>query len=66
MTEIALSTTESEYIALSQAMHEAVPLIDIYGHINTALKCQELKPVVKCTIFEDNNGALELARAPKM
>jgi hypothetical protein len=66
-TEIApLSTTESEYIALSQAMREVVPLLDIYEHINTALKCQELKPVVKCTVFEDNNGALELATAPKM
>jgi hypothetical protein len=65
-TEIALSTTESEYIALSQAMREVIPLLDIYGHINTALKCQDLKPIVKCTVFEDNNGALELATAPKM
>ena len=24
------------------------------------------KPNVKCTVFEDNNGALELAKAPKM
>jgi hypothetical protein len=31
-----------------------------------ALKCQDLKPTVKCTVFEDNNVALELATAPKM
>jgi len=24
----------------------------------------ELHPVIKCTAFEDNSGALELARAP--
>jgi hypothetical protein len=60
-TEIALSTTESEYIALSQAMHEVIPLLDIYGHINTLLECQDLTPIVKCTNFEDNNGALEPA-----
>jgi hypothetical protein len=65
-TEIALLTTESEYVALSQAMHEVIPLLDIYGHINTALKCQDLIPIVKCTVFEDNNGALELATAVKM
>jgi hypothetical protein len=33
-TEIALSTTVSEYIALSQAMRQVVPLFDIYGQIS--------------------------------
>jgi hypothetical protein len=28
-TEIALSTTKSEYIALSQAMREVIPLMEI-------------------------------------
>jgi hypothetical protein len=65
-TKISLSTTESKYIALSQAMREVIPLLDIYGHINKALKCQDLQPIVKCTVFEDNNGALKLATAPKM
>jgi hypothetical protein len=47
-------------------MREVIPLLDIYGHINTALKGQDLKPIVKCTVFEDNTGALELATALKM
>jgi hypothetical protein len=42
-TEIALSTTESEYIALSQAMHEVVPLLDRYGHIKFYGRIQKLK-----------------------
>ena len=25
-----------------------------------------MKPDIKCTVFEDNNGAMELAKAPKM
>jgi hypothetical protein len=65
-TDIALSTTESEYIALSPAMRKVVPLLDIYGQINKAFECQDHKPTVKCTVFEDNNGALDLATAPKM
>jgi hypothetical protein len=47
-------------------MHDVILQLDIYGYINIALKCQALKPVVKCNIFEDNNGAIELATAPKM
>jgi hypothetical protein len=64
---IALSTTESEYIALSQAiMREVIPLMEIRKDINAALQLKEVTPVIKCTVFEDNNGALELATAPKM
>jgi hypothetical protein len=65
-TEIALSTTEAEYIALSQAMREVIPLMDIYNSIQVVMMTEKLHPVVKCTVFEDNNGALELAKAPKM
>jgi hypothetical protein len=67
-TTVALSTTEAEYIALSQSMPEVIPLMDIYATIQKVLQCKELKPTVKwcCTVFEDNNRALELAKAPKM
>ena len=27
---------------------------------------EKKQPLVKCTVFEDNNGALKLATAPKM
>ena len=30
------------------------------------LQVQDLPPKVHCTVFEDNSGALELARLPKM
>jgi hypothetical protein len=41
-------------------------MVDIYGTICKVLQCKKLKPKVKCTVFEDNSGALELAKAPKM
>jgi hypothetical protein len=47
-------------------MHEVIPLMDIYGTICKVLQCEELKQTVRCTVVEYNNGALELAKAPKM
>ena len=34
-TDIALSTSEAEYIALSQALHEVIPLMTFMEEINT-------------------------------
>jgi hypothetical protein len=66
-TQIALSTTEAEYISLSESLRDAIPLMRLikeiksHGHniISTA-------PTVHCKAFEDNSGALEMARLPKM
>ncbi len=61
-TEISLSTLESEYSALSASMRTLLPLCDLLGEI-----CKELtlppdfKSTICCRVFEDNNGALQLA-----
>ena len=34
-TEIAISTAEAEYIALSQALREVIPLMNLMEEINT-------------------------------
>jgi hypothetical protein len=65
-TKITLSTTESEYVALSQAMRDVIPLLEVLNHIQRAIAVDIERPVVRCTVFEDNQGALELAIAPKM
>jgi hypothetical protein len=66
-TKIALSTTESEYIALSQAMRELIPLQRLLLEMATAMKLPGIKGVViKSTVFEDNNGAITTATAVKM
>lgn len=67
-TEIALSSTESEYIALSLALREVLPLQrfvkELHEHgfkmINTTT------PRIHCKAFEDNSGALEMATVHKM
>ena len=66
-TEIALSTLEAEYIALSSAMRELVPARRLLKEIGLRCKLDFVKSaMVHSTIFEDNNGALILAKAPKL
>ena len=66
-TEIALSTTEAEYIALSQAMRELIPLRRLLLEIGTYMKLS-FGPTcnIKSTVFEDNNGAIATATSVKM
>ena len=66
-TEIALSSTESEYVALSQSMREVLPMMNMIRelaenrfHFNTTT------PRVLCKAFQDNSGALEMAMVHKM
>jgi hypothetical protein len=66
-TEIALSTLEAEYIALSTAMRDLLPMRRVLTEIGEKLNLPFMKPaMVHSTIFEDNNGALGLAKAPKL
>jgi hypothetical protein len=66
-TEIALSTTEAEYIALSQAMRELIPLRRLLLEVVTAMKLPGItNSIIKSTVFEDNNGAISTATAVRM
>ena len=66
-TITAMSTTEAEYIALSTALREMIPLMGILKEAREqGLGVGYLTPKVHCTVFEDNSGALELARLPKI
>jgi hypothetical protein len=66
-SEIALSTTEAEYIALSQAIRELLPMRELFQEVGTALnlKCA-IPTILHSTVFEDNNGALSIATSPKI
>jgi hypothetical protein len=65
--EIALSTMEAEYIALSQAMCELIPLRQLLLEIVTTMKLPGITDsVIKSTVFEDNIGAISTATAVKM
>ena len=64
-TEIALSTTEAEYIALSQSMRDLIPIRSVLEELTMILGLKIDIPITHSTVFEDNNGALELAKEPK-
>jgi hypothetical protein len=69
-SEVALSTTESENIAISHATREVLPLIELVEELqDKGVIDQSVKPVMRCRIFDDNSGAVELAtsvKSPKM
>jgi hypothetical protein len=66
-TEIALSSTESEYISLSQALREMFPLMRLVNELRGAgFDVPGETPNVMCSAFEDSSGALEMARTHKI
>ena len=61
-TEITLSSTESEYTGLSHALREAIPIMQTLTELTSmGFPTPVGKPIVKCEVFEDNSGALEIA-----
>ena len=65
-TEIALSSTESEYTGLSYALREAIPIIELLKEVERfGLAPTTTKAKMMCKVFEDNGGALEMAQHPK-
>jgi hypothetical protein len=66
-TEIALSSTEAEYIALSQAMKEVIPIMWLLDEAHEmGVLVMNHQPRVMCKVFEDNAGAIEIANVPKI
>ena len=66
-TITAMSTTEAEYIAISTSLREVIPMMGMLQEAREhGLQVDYLPPKVHCTVFEDNSGALELARLPKI
>jgi histone deacetylase 1/2 len=66
-TEVSLSTTEAEYIALSQSMRDLIPMRGFLKEMGKRLKLDFAKEtMLHSMVFEDNNGALSLATAPKI
>jgi len=68
MQEVALSTTEAEYGAISLSLRDVIFLMQMVAETAAQLKWETSQrvPTVHCKLFEDNSGALEMARLPKM
>ena len=64
-TEITLSTTESEYIALSMAMREVLPFMNLMQEINEVLPLPAGAPKFFCKVWEDNQSCIKVAESPK-
>ena len=66
-TLTALSTTKAEYVALLMAMRKQLPLIQLLKEVVAHKVDTNLQPTtIHCKAFEDNSGALEMAKVPKM
>ncbi len=63
-TEIALSTTEAEYVALSQAMREVIPLLNLMKEIQDVLPLQRPDPDFYWHVWEDNRSCIKVAENP--
>ena len=64
---MALSTIESECIALSQSLCDTIPIIQLMWKMKErSYNVCSTAPKVTFKVFEDNEGAMELARFPKM
>ena len=63
---IALSTTEAEYVGMSKALQDTLPVIwmlEEMKELGFAIHTTSAK--VHCRVFQDNSGALEIANIPK-
>lgn len=64
--DIALSTTEAEYTGLSYALREAIPIMNLLKEMKER-KFDVSNKIAKvhCKVYEDNSGAIEIAREEK-
>ena len=60
-SEIALSTTESEHVALSQSMQDLLPIIQVLKSLKTDFSIENTKSKTFSTVFEDDKSCIELA-----
>ena len=63
-TEIALSTTEVEDIALSQAMRDVLLSLNLMKEIHEVVPLQQNDPKFFCTVWEDNRSCIRVAENP--
>ena len=65
-TEIALSTTEAEYIALSQSTREVIPFMEFLKEISQVFDIHLPTPKVYCKMFEDNESCISLDKSQNL
>ena len=64
-TEITLSTAEAEYISLSQALRETIPLATLMREVNEIFPLYLPHPRFIIKVREDNQSCIAMAENPK-
>ena len=60
-----MSTAEAEYIALSQALREVIPAMNLMEGLNDVFPMQLSKPGF-CLVHEDNQSCIAMANSKKI
>ena len=65
-TEIALSTTDTEYVDISYTLRSTIPIMRLLRKIRKqGIKVITDRVPVQCKVFEDNAGAINIARSER-
>jgi hypothetical protein len=64
-SEIAPSTAEAEYIALSQALREVIPLITLLDELAKMIEVYTSSPDFMCSTWEDNQSCISMTESTK-
>ena len=64
--EIALSTTEAEYIALIQAMREVITFMELMREVYFIFDICLPNSEVFCKVFKDNKSCIAVAESNKL
>ena len=62
-TEITLSTTEAEYIALIQAMRDVIPFMVLMKEVSFIFYIHIPKPEVFCKVSKDNQSCISVVES---
>ena len=57
---------EAEYIALSQALREVIPLIQLTNELKSLVPFYSPTPEVRCKLFEDNRSCIVVAESARL
>jgi len=64
-SEIALSTAEAEYIALSTAMRDVIPFMSLLKELSCVFPLYLPKPKIVCKVYEDNQSCIAIAESQR-
>ena len=62
-TEIALSTSEAEYISLYQALGTVIPLMNLVEELSDIFPIYINKKYLHCKVFEDNKSCIAMTKS---